>query len=90
MGGAGHIPKNATRKEDRVGELNFFRGSTKPQPCGNFSRRSGRVGWVEIPLALATCSVSGLLGGDQMPPKRSGGLSCSQQSLSASGRSSLL
>lgn len=34
MGGAGHIPKNTARKEDRVGEVNFFRASTKPQTCG--------------------------------------------------------
>lgn len=47
VGGAGHIPKNTARKEDRVGEVNFFRGSTKPQSCGTFPGTG-----VEIPLAL--------------------------------------
>lgn len=34
VGGAKHIPKDTARKEDRVGEVNFFRASTKPQTCG--------------------------------------------------------
>lgn len=41
------IAKNTDRKEQRVGQMNFFRGSTKPQNC---ETSPGRLGQVEILL----------------------------------------
>lgn len=42
------IAKNADRKEESVGQMNFFRGSTKPQNCE--TSLGDHLGRVEIPL----------------------------------------
>lgn len=42
------IVKNVDRKKESVGQMNFFRGFTKPQNCE--TPLGDRLGWVEMPL----------------------------------------